>query len=57
MTTNQKPAKTPEPPRNSEDTVTVRTTMKPNQDLQVTWAEFQDLEAQGLLVTSQKKES
>lgn len=33
-----------------EDLVTVRTTMHPRQDLKVSRAEAQDLEAQGLLV-------
>lgn len=38
-----------------KDLVTVRTTMKPDQDLRVSPAEAKDLEAQGLLVKTTKK--
>lgn len=38
-----------------KDLVTVRTTMRPDQDLKVSQAEAQDLEAQGLLVDTKKK--
>jgi hypothetical protein len=38
-----------------KDLVTVRTTMRPDQDLRVTQAEATDLEAQGLLVKDTKK--
>ena len=37
--------------------ITVRTSMKPDQDLRVTPAEHQDLEAQGLLVKSSQKDA
>lgn len=36
-------------------TITVRTSITPDVDLEVTEAEHQDLEAQGLLVKSEKK--
>lgn len=47
----------PEPERNGMDLHTVRTTMRPWEDIQVTLAERRDLEAQGLLVQEDKKEN
>lgn len=38
-----------------KDLVTVRVSMRPDQDLKVSRAEAQDLEAQGLLVKDTKK--
>lgn len=38
-----------------KDLVTVRTTMRPDQDLRVSIAEAETLEAQGLLVKTEKK--
>jgi hypothetical protein len=45
------------PARNSEDRVKVRTTMRPDVELEVTEAERLDLAAQGLLKDPTKKES
>lgn len=37
--------------------ITVRTSQRPDQDLRVTPAEHQDLEAQGLLIRSSQKDA
>lgn len=49
------PAEEPAAPVEDDGLIRVRTSMKPDQDLRVTPAEHLDLEAQGLLVESDKE--